>query len=451
MATISAAGIGSGLDIESLISSLMEVEQIPLKKLQVKAGDLLTQVSAYGQLRSALATFQDSVSALSSSDDFNHFTATSGNQDAYTVSADNTATAGSYSITVDDLAVAHKLGSTTLIASSDTLIGNAGDQMTITIGSDSFTVDIGARSLSSIQDLINQATDNVGVTAGIVQESDTSVHLVLTSDNTGLANEISVAFTDSLGGSIADPMGMAQIQAADDAQITIDNTYVISRSGNSISDAIQGVTIELLAETASASQLTVNRDTDSVSNAVSGLVDGYNTLLSAIGDLRNGELDGDGTLRLIENQIRSLMGGKASVSGIYQYGSQVGIAFEKDGTLSFDSTELTEALTADRDAVVDLFSNDDQGLAFRLDALVESMLSTSGLIDAKEDGLNARVDAANDQIDRMEYRLELTERRYRAQYTALDTLLGQLQSTSDWLTGQLDVLNGLIPSNRNNN
>ncbi|MCU7936390.1 MAG: flagellar filament capping protein FliD [Candidatus Thiodiazotropha sp. (ex Dulcina madagascariensis)] len=451
MATISAAGIGSGLDIESLISSLMEVEQIPLKKLQVKAGDLLTQVSAYGQLRSALATFQDSVSALSSSDDFNHFTATSGNQDAYTVSADNTATAGSYSITVDDLAVAHKLGSTTLIASSDTLIGNAGDQMTITIGSDSFTVDIGARSLSSIQDLINQATDNVGVTAGIVQESDTSVHLVLTSDNTGLANQISVAFTDSLGGSITDPMGMTQIQAADDAQITIDNTYVISRSGNSISDAIQGVTIELLAETASASQLTVKRDTDSVSNAVSGLVDGYNTLLSAIGDLRNGELDGDGTLRLIENQIRSLMGGKASVSGIYQYGSQVGIAFEKDGTLSFDSTELTEALTADRDAVVDLFSNDDQGLAFRLDALVESMLSTSGLIDAKEDGLNARVDAANDQIDRMAYRLELTERRYRAQYTALDTLLGQLQSTSDWLTGQLDVLNGLIPSNRNNN
>ncbi|MCU7927891.1 MAG: flagellar filament capping protein FliD, partial [Candidatus Thiodiazotropha sp. (ex Dulcina madagascariensis)] len=410
MATISAAGIGSGLDIESLIGSLMEVEQIPLRKLQVKTGDLLTQVSAYGQLRSALATFQDSVGALSSSDDFNHFTATSGNQDAYTVSADNTAIAGSYSITVDDLAVAHKLGSTTLIASSDTLIGNAGDQMTITIGSDNFTVDIGARSLSSIQDLINQAADNVGVTAGIVQESDTSVHLVLTSDNTGLANQISVAFTDSLGGPI-DPMGMAQIQAADDAQITIDNTYVISRSSNTISDAIQGVTIELLAEAASASQLTVSRDTDSVSSAVSGLVDGYNTLLSAIGDLRNGELNGDGTLRLIENQIRSLMGGRASVAGDYQYASQVGISFEKDGTLSFDSTELTDALTADRDAVVDLFSNDDQGLAFRLDALVESMLSTSGLIDAKEDGLNARVDAANDQIDRMEYRLELTERR----------------------------------------
>ncbi|MCU7906852.1 MAG: flagellar filament capping protein FliD [Candidatus Thiodiazotropha sp. (ex Epidulcina cf. delphinae)] len=451
MATISAAGIGSGLEIESIISSLMEVERIPLRNLQVKAGDLLTQVSAYGRLRSALATFQDSVGALSSSDDFNYFTAAGGDQDAYTVTADNSAAAGSYSISVDNLAATHKLGSTTLIATSDTLIGNAGDQMTITIGSDNFTVDIGARSLSSIQDLINQATDNVGVSAGIVQESDTSVHLVLSSDNTGLANQISVAFTDSLGGPIADPMGMAQIQAADDAQITIDNTYVISRSSNTISDAIQGVSIELLAETASASQLTVSRDTDSVSSAVSGLVEGYNALLSSIGELRNGELGGDGTLRLIENQIRSLMGGKAGMAGSYQYASQAGISFEKDGTLSFDSAELTDALTADRDAVVDLFSNDDQGLAFRLDALVESMLSTSGLIDAKEDGLNARVDAANDQIDRTEYRLELTERRYRAQYTALDTLLGQLQSTGNWLTGQLDVLSNLMPGNRNNN
>ncbi|MCU7812438.1 MAG: flagellar filament capping protein FliD, partial [Candidatus Thiodiazotropha sp. (ex Notomyrtea botanica)] len=260
MATISAAGIGSGLEIESIITSLMEVEQIPLQSLQVKAGDLLTQVSAYGTLRSALATFQDSASALSSSDSFNFFTAASGDEEAFTATADNDAAVGSYSISVDNLAAAHKLGSTTVIANSSTLVGNTGDQMTITIGTESFTVDIGARSLSSIQDLINEATDNVGVSAGIVQESDTSVHLVLTSENTGLDNQISVAFTDDLGGAIADPLGMAQIQAADDAQITIDNTYIISRSSNTIDDAIEGVSIQLLSETTATSQLTVSRD-----------------------------------------------------------------------------------------------------------------------------------------------------------------------------------------------
>jgi flagellar hook-associated protein 2 len=447
VATISASGIGSGLDIESIITSLMQVEQIPLQNLQIKAADLLTQVSAYGTLRSTLASFQDSVSELADTDSFNSYTATSGDEDAYTVSADNSASAGSYTVSVDNLAMAHKLGSTTSIADSSTVIGNSGEQMTITIGSESFTVDFGGETLASIQDMINEASDNVGVTAGIVQESDTSVHLVLTSDSTGTDNEISVAFTDSGGSPIVDPLGMSEVQAAEDAQITIDNTYVITRSSNTISDAIEGVTFELLAESASASQMTIARDAESTSSAVSGLVNAYNTLMSSLSDLSDGELSGDGTLRLIETQVRNILGGKMGVDGDYTYASQVGINFEEDGTLSFDSDELNTALESDRDAVVDLFTNEDAGLAVRLDPLIENMLQTSGLVDAKEDGLNARVDSTNDQIDRMEYRLELVEARYRAQFTALDTLLGQLESTSSWLTSQLEVLSNLMPNN----
>jgi flagellar hook-associated protein 2 len=451
MATISAAGIGSGLDIESIISSLMEAERIPLQSLQLKEADLLTQVSAYGTLRSALASFQDAVSELASADSFSLFTATSGDTDAYSVSADNTAAAGSYSISVYNLALAHKMGSTASIASSTTLIGNSGDKMTITIGTESFTVDFGGKSLATIQDLINEATDNLGVTAGIVQESDTSVHLVLTSENTGLDNALSLAFTDSGDNPIADPLGMSDIQVAEDSQITIDGTYVITRSSNTISDAIGGITFELLAETASASQMSVSRDSNSTASLVSSLVDSYNSLISSLGELSGGDLSGDGTLRLIESQIRTMVGESADVSGAYTYASQVGISFEDDGTLSFDSTELSTALTADNDAVVDFFTNADEGLGVRLDNLIESMLQTSGLIDAREDGLNTRVDTFNDRIDTMEYRLEVIERRYRAQFTALDTLMGQLQSTSDWLTGQLESLNNLLPSNRNNN
>jgi flagellar hook-associated protein 2 len=449
MATISAAGIGSGLDVESIITSLMEVEKIPLTNLQVKQGELLTQVSAYGTLRSALATFQDSVSALATTEDFNFYAATSGNEDAYTVEADDTAQAGSYSISVDNLATAHKLGSTTSIADSSTLIGNAGDQMTITIGTDSFTVDIGARSLSSIQDLINDATGNIGVTAGIVKESDTSVHLVLSSDNTGLDNAMSVAFTDSGGSTITDPLGMSQIQAADDAQITIDGTYTITRSSNTITDAIEGVTFELLEETTSASQMTIAEDTESVATALSTMVDSYNALMSSINTLRSGELEGDGTLRLVESQIRNIVGDKVGVLGSFKYASQVGITVQDDGTVTFDSTELTAAMNTDRDAVIDLFTDEDEGLAVRLDNLVEGMLETSGLIDAREDGLNARVDNTNDQIERLEYRLEVVEARYRAQYSALDTLIAELTSTSEWLTTQLSSLNTLATGSKN--
>jgi flagellar hook-associated protein 2 len=451
MATISAAGIGSGLDIESLISSLMSVEQIPLQSLQLKAGGLLTQISAYGTLRSALANFQDAVSGLAATDNFNLYTATSGNTDVYTATADSTATVGAYDITVDNLAVAHKQGSTASIADTSTIIGSAGDQMTITIGSNSFTVDYGGETLATIQGLINDATDNVGVTAGIVQESATSVHLVLSSDNTGTDYAMSLAFADSGGGAISDPFTMSQIQAAENSQITIDSTYTITRSSNTVSDAIEGVSIDLLAENATAAQLTVARNDNAISSAVSDLVESYNSLMTSISRLRSSELNGDGTLRLVELQIDDLLGGGIDVSGAYTYASQVGVTFEKDGTLSYDGAELSAALADDRDAVVDFFTNADNGFGVQLDALLESMLDTSGLIDAREDGLNARLDNTNDEIDRMEYRLEVTERRYRAQYSALDTLLGQLQSTSDWLTGQFAILNTLLPGARNSN
>jgi flagellar hook-associated protein 2 len=391
------------------------------------------------------------VSGLAATDNFNLYTATSGNEDAYTVSADSSATAGSYDITVDNLAVALKQGSTTVIADSSTTIGSAGDKMTVTIGSENFTVEYGGLSLAEIQALINDATDNVGVSAGIVKESDSSVHLVLSSDNTGTDYEFSLAFTDSADGVIADPFGMAQIQAAENSQITIDSTYTINRSSNTISDAIEGVSIELLAQDATASQLSVARNDNAISSAVSDLVAGYNSLMTSIDQLRGGELNGDGTLRLVELQIRDLMGGRTDVNGAYTYVSQVGVSFEEDGTLSFDSAELTSALADDRDAVVDFFTNADDGFGVLLDAQVESMLDDSGLIEAREDGLNARLDNTNDDIDSMEYRLEVTERRYREQYSALDTLLGQLQSTSDWLTGQFAVLNTLLPGVRNSN
>jgi flagellar hook-associated protein 2 len=449
MATISAAGIGSGLDIESIITSLMQVEQIPLQNLQVKAGDLLTQVSVYGTLRSALATFQDSVSTLTDIDSFTSFSATSGDEDAYTVSADNSASDGSYTVSVDNLATSHKKRSSALITDSNMPIGNVGDQMTMFIGGESFTVDSGGQGLESIKNMINEASDNIGVTATIVQESDSSVHLVLTSDNTGTANELTGIFTDAFGEPLVDPLGMTESQAAEDAQMTIDGV-VITRSSNTISDAIEGVTFELLEESAAASQMTIAHDTGSVTSSVSDLVDAYNTLMSSISDLSNGDLSGDSTLRMIESRVRNMVGGKMGVDGAYTYASQAGINFERDGTLSYDSAELAAALENDRDAVLDLFTNEEEGLAVRLDSLIETMLESSGLIDAREDGLNARVDSTNDRIESMAYRLEMVEERHRAQFTALDTMLSQLQSTSSWLTSQLATLENLLPNNNSN-
>ncbi|MEN8166072.1 MAG: flagellar filament capping protein FliD, partial [Pseudomonadota bacterium] len=383
MPTISAPGIGSGLDINGIVDQLMAVEQIPLQRLQFKAGDYLAQISAYGQLRSAMATFQDAAAALKSFDDFDAFSANSGDDSIFTVTADNTAALGSYDILVASLAGSQKQGSASFVDAGTTTVGNAGDRMTITIGTEAFTVDIGGKTLSEIQTAINEATDNVGVTAGIIQESDTSFHLVLSSDNTGLANAMTLSFADSVGTAITDPLGFAEIQPAADAQITIDNAYTITRSSNTISDAIQGVTIDLLNTSPDEVSLDITRDAGAISSSVQKFVGSYNELLSSLNSLKQGNLSGDGTLRLVERQVRSVLGSSANLAGTYAYASEVGITFEKDGTLSFDSAELTDALENDLTSVADLFANDNQGLAFRLDSLLEGMLGDDGLIDAR--------------------------------------------------------------------
>jgi flagellar hook-associated protein 2 len=448
MPVLSAAGIGSGLDIEGIIDSLMEVEQIPLQNLQVEQGEYLAKISAYGQLRSALAPFQDAVDKLKNFEDFNPVTASSSDS-AFSASATSDAALGSYQISVDALAQAHKMGSTSQADSDTTTFGNAGDKVTLTTNNGSFTVEYGGMTLEEMRTAINEATDNIGITASIISESDSSYYLSLTSDDTGLDNAMALAFTDSGDNAITDPLGFTETQVALDAQITIDNTYTVTSSENTITDAIQGVTINLLEVSASTGQLTLSRDESEVSEAVEEFVDAYNDLQESITELGEGDLSGDSTLRLIENQVRSIVGSSGGDGGAYTYASDVGISFQDDGTLTFNSTKLSTAMSDDLTAVAELFAHDDQGLAFRLDSLLDSVLGTSGTIDIREDGLNDSVDSTNDDIDRLETRLELVEARYRNQFTALDVLLGELQSTASYVEAQLESLQNLTSGNSN--
>ncbi|QYZ65529.1 MAG: flagellar filament capping protein FliD [Gammaproteobacteria bacterium (ex Lamellibrachia satsuma)] len=449
MPTISSPGLGSGLDVSAIVDQLMLLEQAPIQNLQAKEAGYLTQISAFGQLRSSLASFQDTVGKLNGFTDIDLFSAKSGNEAVFTAKADNDAAAGSYDILVQNLAEAHKMGSASFADSDTTVVGNAGDTMTLTIGTDSFTVDIGGKTLSEIEQAINEATDNSGISAGIIQENSGSFYLTLTSEKTGLENAMSLSFADSGSNSIADPLTMAQTQAAADAQLLVDNSYTITRSSNSISDAIQGVTLELLSTSVDEVSLNVDRDFGVVQNTVQSFVDAYNSLRDTLTALGGGELSGDGTLRMLEQQISSMIGSKVDVDGAYSYASNIGISFQKDGSIQLDASALTDALESDFDSVTKLFSDDDQGVAYRLDALVEEMLDPEGLINAREDGLNARVENLQDQRESMEYRLVQTEARYLAQFSGLDTLMSRLSATSDFLAQQLAGLQDLS-SSRNN-
>jgi flagellar hook-associated protein 2 len=438
---ISAPGIGSGLDVNSIVDQLLAIERRPLQRLESNRSDLQVQLSAYGQLKSSLSGFQSALGNLKTLDAFEVYSAVSGDDTAFTATANSSAAPGFTDIQVVRLAEAHKIGSQAIVDTDTTTLGGAGDQITLTVDGNAFSVDGGGLTLSELRSAINDAPDNTGVSATIISENSGSHRLVLTSTETGNANAIGTAFTGSLG----TDLGLTDINdsAALDSELLVDGIYTITRSSNTISDAISGITLSLHAETTDAVSLTVSRDTAAVTESVQAFVDAYNELQTTIDSLsgEDADLEADNTLRSIENQLKAVFNTPpgSSISS-FTYLSEIGVAFQRDGKLALDSAALQDAVTTDFAGVSELFANDDQGYLFRADALASIFLQTDGLITIREDGLNTSIDNLDQRILDYEFRLDIREQRLRDQFTSLDTLISELQGTSNFLTQQLAAL-----------
>ena len=230
---LSTPGIGSGLDISSIISQLMAIEAQPLVALGVDEIELQAQLSGIGKLKSTVSTFQTAMQDLSDLDKFKVFAATSSDDEILTATADSTAAKGVFNVQVNRIAENHRMAANTVFADLDTTkIGNPGDTMTITVGTSAFIVDIGDKTLNEIRDAINDATDNAGVTASTLQDN-LGYRLTLSADATGAANFISVSYSG------ADPFSLQSLNtdrdssgtftSADlDASLTIENTFIVT-------------------------------------------------------------------------------------------------------------------------------------------------------------------------------------------------------------------------------
>jgi flagellar hook-associated protein 2 len=446
MPTITSTGLGSGLNIESIISGLMAVEQRPLDVLNQRQSEIETQISAYGKLQSALSSFQSSLSSLKSTSAFQVFSATSSDDTVFTATASSSAVAATYTIDFSSsnpahqLAQAHKMVSTNF-ADSTSSTGASGT-MQVDVGSSSFTIDVNGSndSLEGIRDAINNASGNDNlVTASVIQVSSTESRLVLTSNNTGLDNAISL--TDN-SGNVASTLTMTTKDAAQNAVFSIDD-FQIERSSNVITDAIQGVTINLKQKSSSSQTLTVSHDTESVKNSVQSFVDAYNTLNGVISDLRSGDLQGDNSLLSLESQLRSVF--NTTPTGLttsLQYLSELGIKTTSNGDLSVDTTTLDTQLASDYQGVAELLANNDQGYIYRLDSAASTLLDNNGLIDTRTTSLNSQVSSIEDQKLNVQYRLDQIEKRLRSQFSALDSLMSNLNATGNYLTQQLSNLPG---------
>ena len=467
MASITASGLGSGLDINGLVSQLVAAEGQPVaQRLGLKEAGYQAKLSAVGTLKGALSDLQSKLSALKATTTFEKRTASSDHKDLLTATATASAARGQYAIEVTRLAQAHKLAFPSLPA-GETLGGSAGDSVTVTVGTTSFTVDLSSgMTVGQLRDAINGATENADplLTAAVVSTDGGGEGLVLTSAATGYENRIQLVFGGTLNG---EELGTSTVNRGADGALVTDLTqldaslivegYAVTRSGNTIDDVIEGVTLKLNgAEAGTHVTLGVALDRSAVTGAAQQLVTSYNSLLQIMQsqthfDAETGDagvLLGDATLRTLGSALRREMGAvvgdaKASLRML----TDVGITSATDGTLSLDTGRLDAALAADPNAVTRLFAGEG-GVAVRLDGLLQSYLQTGGIMDTRSSGLQASIADINDQREALETRMAALEARYRSQFTALDALVGQLSATSTYLSQQLAALPGAYNPDR---
>ena len=450
MATISAPGIGSGLDVKSIVTQLMDLERRPLVALQARAAEYDTQISAYGQLKSALATFQSAMRGLDDLSAFSKYSATSGNTNILTASADSSATAGKHTIEVQRLAQAHKLATSS--QNKDTVFGGtAGDGMTINIDTFSFSVDMSSgMTLAQLKSAINNAPGNPGVRAELVNvdSSGTNQRLALMSPATGQAHRIELTGSGtfdpgtSLGFATTNQVGGVPVADLSllDSSLVVDG-IPLTREENLVEDAVTGVALNLQsAAPGTTVTLDVARDMETTKKSVQAFADAYNALMETAKSLREGDLSSDSSIRTLESQIRGVLNSGAA-AGTFTHLSQVGLSLDKTGTMQFSSDRLTKALAEDPASVADVFAKSGTGYAYKFDKMVDGLLGFKGLVQNRISGLEQRKrDNSEDQLN-MEDRLAMVEERFNRQYTALDSIVSQMTSTSNFLSQQLSSLN----------
>ena len=451
---LSAAGIGSGLDVESIVSQLMAFERRPLVSLQKQLTDIDARVSAFGELKSALSTFQTAMQDLSTPSALKVFNSTSGNDDVFTASATNTAAASSFQIDVVRLAERHKFASAELL-DTDTIGGKKNDALNIRVGPDpanTLTVDLGtASTLGDIRDAINANAANPGVSATIVFGNNGNQKLVLTARDSGAENALTLSYKGKV---TAADFGFQEINniggntALLDAEISVDG-YSVTRATNTLDDVITGVTLDLHnADPGIPYTLDIARDTVTVAGSVQAFADAYNGIMTAIDTLRDKELATDSALFSIERGLRSVINTPATgLNSGFSYLAEIGVTFSREGIMTVNATNVERALANNFNAVSELFSTDGQGFANRLDTLVDSWLDIDGLIDGRTDGLDSRKRLLESREESLEYRMGQVEAALFADFSRLDTLLGGMQVTSDFLAQQLQ----LLPNFSNNN
>ncbi|MEO9945589.1 flagellar filament capping protein FliD [Paraglaciecola sp.] len=483
--SIQSLGVGSGLDLEGLVTQLLQAESEPkTAALDAREESVEAEISAIGQLKSKLEDFQDSLDDLRSETNLKGREPTINNPSSdiepFTAEASNSALEGDYQITVTQLASGSRIETADAVdggfsSTADSVLSTGTGSLTFKIDatSDAFTIDLSAGdTLEDLRNAINDSDDNFGVTASIIATGtvDGGAKLVFTSDVTGdgndlvIVNDNDIAELDRLSttNSLETIDYLSPVSSAQNSKATIDGIDVESDS-DKFENVIENVsfTVSELSELAAdgvtyqASKLSIGFDTEQVKENIQAFVDNYNALKSEIDILTNygesdleedGALAGDSLVRGIQTGLANILFSSVDSSDLGTI-YQIGIEYTDDGELEISSTDnigfgsgedrLSDALDDNFDEIAALFTDEENGIAVRLYDFVEEYTNYSGLLKTREDTAKDQREQIYDDRETLELRLASTEQILRDKYLNLDQTVASLNSTSSALLATL--------------
>lgn len=460
---ISSTGIGSGLDVSSIVTQLVALERKPIQNLQSAASTIQTQISAYGKVQSMMSTLRDAAATLANPSSWTQSTATSADATAISATTSGSLAPGDYEVSVSKIARAQTLYSKAVQAMDGLgtgsltieIVGSSGQSTTFP---DPLTFNDPATTVEQVRDRINAA--GLGVTASVVRNATGEARLALTSNNTGTQSQIKVTGTGGMADFTypptlpeTDPNRMVEGQAAQDAVFTI-NGVPVESSSNQVSNAIDGLTLKLSKETTSPVRITVASDDAAQKKAVEDFVAAYNGLNTYLaeqtkydaGTKKAGSLQGDNAAVSLRNQLRSVLLADGGASTVFKRLENVGLNMQTDGSIKLDSTKLTAALKQPAE-LGKLFANTDtatpanNGFGVRFRTLADTITGTEGLLSTRTTGLQSKLKRNQTDQERLEERVARTQARLEKQYQMLDSKMASLNGLASYVTQQIAQMN----------
>ncbi len=455
MATISFGGLGNGVDFGQVIDQMLKVARLPVDRLNDRKAVLNSKNTDYATLGTKLIMLQSAADKLKRASLFDRSSASVSDETVLTATASSTATPGTYQIQVTRLAQSHQLVSKAAkaVASTTTdIVSGSSATFTFRVGSGADqTVALGATA--TLEDLRDQINDlGAGVTASIINAgSDTTpaYRLVLTSTSTGAGNAITIV-TDETDLDLTNGSGTGgtdTLQAAQDAEVIVgsSSTVTLTRSGNVLTDAINGVTLTI--KDTGTVQVSVERDGNAVKSNIMALATAYNDVVKFINERttydavtkKGGNFFNEPTVRTVLSQVRTALSATVSGASTFSTVGEIGFKTERDGTITVDEAKLSAAINENYAAVKTLFITQGgvTGIAQLIVDAVDRLDDIEfGSITLRKQGLTKTIVDLTGEIAKKEDALALYEERLKRQYAALDALLRQLSSQSSFLTAR---------------